>query len=129
MTIEEIADGLLWPIWRGMPDGYKKKYARTIWAQFEDQVRSSAYTSSLPRLVENISRRLDVAWATADDAASVAAFVQLPASESRKILSSIRSEATAIVLLVRLKNEGRKAEYRAKQEQKQAQNPSLFGER
>lgn len=116
MEIQEIAERLLWPIWRGMPDGYKKKYARTVWAQFEDQVRSSAYTSSLPRFVENICRRLQVDWANASDAASAAGFIEMPPTEARDVLNTLRSEATAAVLLVRLKNELRKADYQAKQE-------------
>ncbi|WP_414647349.1 hypothetical protein, partial [Chthonomonas sp.] len=44
MQLQEIVDGLLWPIWRGVPPAYKKKYSRTIWEQFENQIRSSAYS-------------------------------------------------------------------------------------
>lgn len=133
MKIQQIADGLLWPLWRGIPDGYKRKYARSIWQQFEDQVRSSAYTSSLSRFLENIGRRLNVEWANAEDAALVAVFVQMAPAEAREALNILRSESTAAILLVRLRNEERKAEYLNRQEKKQkeelaAENPPLFTE-
>jgi hypothetical protein len=110
MQLKEIAEGLLWPVWRGIPTAYKKKYARTVWEQFENQIRSSAYTNSLARFIENLSARLNVEWTNAADAASVARFVQLEPAEAQRVLRLLRSEATAAVLLLRIRNEARKAE-------------------
>jgi hypothetical protein len=113
MTNEEIAEKLLWPAWRGMSDAYKMKYARTIWTQFEDNLRSAAYTSSLPKFFEALARKLSVDI-RAKDAGSVAAV--LTCGEDRQILKSLRDETTCLVLMVRLKNEERKEKFKKERE-------------
>jgi hypothetical protein len=111
MHAEEIANRLLWPLWRGIPDGYKSKYARSIWAQFENNLRSAAYTSSLSKFLATICTRLDIEINSKElsDVTSIAG-----AEDDRDILKKIRDETTYLVLLVRTRNEQRKAEYAAK---------------
>jgi hypothetical protein len=111
LTSREIADTLLWPCWRGMPDAYKAKYARNIWAQFEDNIRSAAYTSSLARFFQTLSLKLDIEI-RAEDVRSVNLAL---ASDERTLLRALRDETTAMVLLVRLRNEERKQEYKDRQ--------------
>lgn len=102
---ETIAEQLLGPIWRGIPAAYKRTYARNIWQQFEDQIRSAAYTSRVSVFFDIICRKLDVRI-YADDLARVQACM---ARADRPVLSLLRTETTYLVLLVRIANESRRA--------------------
>jgi hypothetical protein len=105
-ALEGIAANLLGPLWRGVDAEYKGKYARNIWQQFEDNVRSAAYTSHLPRFIQRMSSRLRVT-VRADDVARLTAFVA--SADGRATLKALREEATYLVLLVRSVNEERRA--------------------
>ena len=109
VTLEEIRDKLLYPCWRGVPDAYKRKYARNIWQQFEDNIRSAAYTSSLPKFLDMLMRKLDI-QIRGDDVAAINAAL---AGNEREMLRALRNETTALVLMIRLKNEERRAETEA----------------
>jgi hypothetical protein len=102
---QEIADRLLYPCWRGMSDAFKMRYARNIWGQFEDNIRSAAYTSSLARFFESLCRKLGISI-RADDTRTVTGV--LTSGEDRSILRALRDETTELALLVRLKNDERK---------------------
>ena len=124
-------DSLLWPCWRGANDAYKAKYARTIWQQFEEKVRSAAYTASLTRFLESLRSKMDIEIRK-DDLASIANAMVF---EPRWTLSALRKETTALVVMVRLRNEERKADYLAKVESRKADrawedslNRNLFSE-
>lgn len=121
MTQIEIADRLLWPIWTGINSRYKAKYARNIWQQLEDNIRSAAYTSSLPKFYETLCRRLDIAVRAKDQAALGEA---IGCGEDRQILRCIRDETTYLVLLVRVRNDERRE--RMKAELQEADEDSLF---
>lgn len=118
MEVEEypqqyhVALSLLIPLWRGIPGDYKRKYARNIWQQFEDNIRSAAYTASLSKFVNSICSRMQIVTA-ADDLPAVNA--ALNAGQDRVILRQIRDEATILVLMVRLENDKRKKEWEARQ--------------
>lgn len=112
MDQQRIADDLLWPIWRGVDSAYKVRYARNIWQQFEDNIRSAAYTSRLAPFYDALCRRLNVR-VRADEAERVNAIIA--SGEDRAVLKALRDETTYLVLLVRLKNEERKADYAAEQ--------------
>ena len=107
-----IADSLLWPLWRGIPDGYKMKYAMSIWNQFEDNLRSAAYTSSLSKFLGTVCQRLGIDI-TSKELAGVQAVIG--SDEDREVLRKLRNETTHLVLLVRLRNEERKKEVAAAQ--------------
>ena len=104
MTEREIADGLLWPIWRGIPDAYKVKYARSIWDQFESNIRSAAYTSSPANFLEAICRKMNSSIRTEDMASMVAALESEPVA----LLMALRDQTTLLVVHCRLKNQERK---------------------
>jgi len=106
-----MAASLLTPIWRGIPADYKAKYARNIWQQFEDNIRSAAYTSSLSRFVNSICSRLQVKIAAGDVEMVNAA---LASGRDRELLRLMRDEATTVVLMVRLENDKRREEWEAK---------------
>lgn len=107
MTPELIAESLLTPIWRGISPEYKSKYRQNIWQQFEDNIRSAAYTSRLPAWLDTMCRRMDVTIRP-EHAALMKPIFGL--CMDRLILRALRDETTLLVLLVRVANEERKAE-------------------
>jgi hypothetical protein len=102
-------------LWRGASDAYKAKYARNIWAQFEERTRSSAYTASLPRFLEALCSKMQVEIRT-DDLASVHS--ALSEYDPHATLSALRGETTALVVLVRLRNEERKSDFEKKKSER-----------
>jgi len=108
--MEERALTILAAIWRGLSPAYKSRYRLTIWRQFEDQVRSAAYTSSLSRFVNCLCSKLDVVLAAKDVAAVEAA---LTAGADRAMLKLLREETTLLVLQVRVANQERREAYEA----------------
>ena len=105
MTHEQVVESILWPAWSGIPDNYKIKYARSIWNQFEDNIRSAAYTSSPARFFESLTRKLSIN-VTAADAPHIAK--ALASFDARELLKMLREETTLLVLLCRIKNQERR---------------------
>lgn len=105
MERERIANELLMPLWRGIRSDYKAKYSYSIWQQFEDNVRSAAYTSKLSHFLSKIVQRLGIEIREID-AVSVAEIIKCAAD--RDILHALRDETTLLVLMVRVANEERK---------------------
>lgn len=105
MTHEELADRLLTPLWRGIDPDYKRKYARGIWQQWEDNLRSAAYTAKLSMFLSKITTRLAIDIHK-DDTESVAGVIQ--SGDDKAVLKMLRDETTLLVLLVRVANEERK---------------------
>jgi hypothetical protein len=112
MEPQRIVDDLLWPLWRGIDSGYKKKYAQSIWQQYADNIRSAAYTDRLSVFFEKLSQRLSVTIRT-EDVARVSAV--LVSGEDTPVIKMLREDTLALVLICRLKNEDRKADYQAAQ--------------
>jgi len=113
MTHEQLATDLLTPLWRGISPDYKKRYVYGIWQQFEDNLRSAAYTAKLSTFLAKITQRLGIAI-FADDTEKVAAVMQC--GEEKAILKMLRDETTLLVLLVRVANEERKEKARQRKE-------------
>lgn len=107
-----IANELLMPLWKGVPSDYKAKYARNIWSQLEDNIRSAAYCDRLSKFVDKISQRLDIAILEADTA-TVTDF--LAAAETRPTLKALREDTALLVLLVRVANEERREAFKARE--------------
>lgn len=101
---------LLIPLWRGIPADYKRKYARNIWQQFEDNIRAAAYTSRLSKFINSICLKLQIQIAGGD----VAAVSILLTADEKTLLRQLRTEAATLVLMVRLENEKRKEELKGK---------------
>lgn len=102
---EEIANKLLSPIWIGLSAEYKKKYSLSIWQQFENNIRSAAYTSNLSKFLNGICQKLGVEFRK-QDISKVNDF--LKENKDKVILQSLRDEATTLVLIVRVNNEKRR---------------------
>lgn len=108
MTHEEIADNLLTPLWQGIDAGYKKRYALNIWQQFEDNIRSAAYTARASDFLSRIKMRLGITIYS-EDVEKIAGVIV--AGEDRSLLRMLREDTTLLVLLVRVANEARRAEW------------------
>jgi hypothetical protein len=104
---ELIATKLLTPLWSGIPADYKMKYARSIWQQFEDNIRSAAYTDRLSIWYDVMCRKLGIDVKSAD-LSVIHECLQIGADEV--FLRLLREETAYLVVLVRLANEERKAE-------------------
>lgn len=110
MDHQTIADKLLWPLWRAIPDQYKSKYRRNIWDQFQDALSNAAYSNSLASFVSQFCDPLDAQVRSEDlsDLNSV-----LVSGEDRSVLHTLRSDTTALVVFVRLRNQERSEAYEA----------------
>lgn len=102
MEHQEIVDKLLIPAWSGIPSEYKARYARNIWEQFEAQIKSAAYTSSLPRFFETLVQSLAI-QIRRDDAAGCSQI--LNSHRDRAVLKALRDETTTLVLMARIAND------------------------
>lgn len=118
MDHQAIANNLLGPLWSGIDADYKRKYSYSIWQQFEDQIRSAAYTGLLSTFLSKITQRLGI-LIEGKDAERVNAVVR--SGEDKAILKSLRDETTMLVLMVRLVNEEKREELKLKKERKKAE--------
>lgn len=105
---------LLIPLWRNLDAAYKQKYARNIWEQFQNQIRSAAYTATLSKFVNSLCSKLQI-HVDVKSAPDVVAVIAC--GEDRRILKQLREESSTLVLMVRLENEKRKDEWRKQSEQ------------
>ena len=112
--LHQRAIALLEVIWRGIPNSYKSRYRRSIWQQFEDNVRSAAYTANLGKFINalclalgaNIGRNVDDRE-IANDA--------LGEGNDKAMLKLMRNETTFLVLSVRVRNQERYEEWETSQ--------------
>lgn len=107
-TQEQVAEKLLWPLWRCVTDDYKSRYKREIWDHFENAVRSAAYTGSLTTYLANFQQRIPTQLEAQymKDIKSV-----IDTRCDAEILNWLRDETTYMVMLVRLQNQDRKEAY------------------
>lgn len=118
--LRETAADLLHILWRGVPGDYKRRYRMNIWQQFEDQVRSAAYTASLARFANALCRKLQIAAGrNAEDRRRLEAI--LNGGNDRDLLKLLREQTTLIVLMVRLRQEEarERAKYVSEDEEEQ----------
>ena len=118
-TNREMAAGLLGIIFRGIPGDYKSRYRMTIWEQFENEIRSAAYTSSLAKFINSICSRLRVNLGRRADERAEADEI-LRSADDRIMLKMLREETTMLVLMVRVEREKSRAEW--EQREKESDN-------
>lgn len=111
ITQQQVGEELLFPLFRCLDDGYKKKYVKDVWEQFENNIRASAYTSKLTMFFENITRQMPINLERqyAEEVMKV-----LNSGMDKTILTWLRDETTYLVLVARMKNEDRKAALKSK---------------
>jgi hypothetical protein len=99
---------LLLPIWRGIDPSYKSKYRSSIWQQFEDNIRSAAYTNSLAKWLSVMTQRLNITIQARD----VMSVTQVSsAGMDSALLQMLRNDTTLLVLYVRKINEEKKERF------------------
>ena len=113
-TMRQQASELLWAIWRGVHPELKSRYRRTIWEQFENTVRASAYTDNLGKFLDTLCLRMQATVGLTAEERSKAMEV-LDAAEPRTMLKLLREETALLVLMVRLRNQDRQDEFRARE--------------
>lgn len=124
MTNEDIALGLIAPLWRAIGDEYKRKYRTTIWTQFEENLKSAAYTAKIGVFLDTLTRKLSLNLRAADTE-SIARVVATV--DERTLLKLIRNETTLLILYVRMIQEEKKAAYKEREAERETkQQVSLF---
>ena len=105
MTKEQLSENLIYPLFRSLDESYKVKYVRNIWEQFENGIRSAAYTGKLTAFLENITNILpiEIQARYMKDVLSV-----IQSGDDETILNWLRDETTYLVLLARIENQTRK---------------------
>ena len=105
MTQEQVAERLLWPLWRSVTDDYKSRYKREVWEHFENAVRSAAYTGKLRTYLTNFQGRIpcDIQAQYMRDILSI-----VESGCDDEILDWLRDETTYLIMLVRIRNQERK---------------------
>ena len=108
ITQDLIAEKLLWGIWRSIDDVYKERYLSNIWEQFENAIRSAAYTDNLKKFISNLKVRLPMVILAKynSDILSV-----IDSGKDSIILGWLRDETTYLVMKVRIINQDRKAQF------------------
>jgi hypothetical protein len=101
IPLERVADDLVAPLWRGISSDYKHKYSYTIWQQFEDNIRSAAYTARLSLFLSKITTRLDIALAERD-VERVRDVIN--SGQDRETLRMLREDTALLVLMVRVQS-------------------------
>lgn len=104
---------LIRSIWDGVPRDYKSRYRLTIWDQFENEIKSAAYTSSLPVFVTRLCQRLGASLGRTPEERAVVESI-LKHGEDKTVLRIIREETAYLVLLVRIDNQEKRDEWKAK---------------
>ncbi len=122
MTHDELAAGLLAPLWRGVSADYKAKYSYSIWQQFEDNIRSAAYTARLAEFLSKIVTRLGID-VLEKDVASVRKIIA--GGQDKATLKMLRDDTTLLVLIVRADNERRKESFKKRQVLEDYKNANL----
>ena len=105
-----------------MPADYKSRYLASIWQQFEDNVRSAAYTSNLGKFVSSICAKLQAQIKGSDVHLSEQI---LNCGSDKALLKLLREETTLLVLMVRLANQERQEQWKARQEEIEADERAM----
>lgn len=91
---------------------YKSRYRRNIWQQFEDNIRSAAYTSDLGKFLNVLCLKLNANIGHTNED-RVRAEVILHEADARDLLKRFREETTLLVLMVRVANQERREAWEA----------------
>lgn len=109
ITHQLVAENLLWPLWRCVDDSYKDRYKREIWEQFENAIRSAAYTAKLTTFITNFKNRIPVNL-EAQYMSLIRTIIECGLDSD--VLNWLRDETTYLVMITRLMNQDRKDSYK-----------------
>lgn len=111
ITQEKVSEDLLFPLFRCINDAYKSRYNRNIWEQFENGIRSAAYTGQLSVFITKYQRIMPTDL-QAQYTKRILSVVEC--GEDKTVLAWLRSETAYLVLLTRLINQQRVADIKEK---------------
>lgn len=105
MKDEQIAERLLFPLWKGASKSLKEKYKSDSWGMFENFITSAACNATLAEFFQKITRlmKIDV---RSSDKEIVLQVIQ--SGEDYETLQAIRTKSGYLTLLTRALNEKRK---------------------
>lgn len=110
LTQQDVADKLLWGLWRSIDESYKKKYLSETWDHLENVVRSaSRQNNSLKKVLSEIKSHLpiNIQAQYQKDILSV-----IDSGQEEEILNWLRTETNYLVMLVRVANQERQEAYK-----------------
>lgn len=105
LTQKDVAEQLLWGLWRSIDEEYKVRYPRDIWEHFENAIKTASYTSDLKGFLERFQRKLPMTLQR-QYMKDVLAVVE--SGQDEQIMEWLRTESTYMMMLVRLQNQDRK---------------------
>lgn len=102
---QQVAEQLIFPLWRCLADEYKERYKKEVWEQFENNIRAASYTSSLNKFLAGFTSlmpvQLQVKYMEEINAI-------ISSGQDDIILDWLRDETTYLVMIARLMNQARK---------------------
>lgn len=102
---QQIAENLLFPIWRCINSDFKEKYKADAWGIYENFLRASSYSASLPQFFEQLKRLIRIDFQLQFDKQIMEV---LRGGNDHEVLQTIRMECSYLVLLTRDLNNQRK---------------------
>ena len=122
--LHKKAADLLEIIWRGIPRDYKSRYRMNIWQQFEDQIRSAAYTSNLGKFINSLCSKMNASIGRNADERKRFNEILRQIQDTKLLLKLMREETALLVLMVRI----RQQEKREARLDRQWETEDLFAE-
>lgn len=113
ITQNDVADKLLFPLFRCIEEDYKSKYFRELWEQYENALRSASFCSSLPQFYQNILKKLPI-HPEVQYMKEIRSVLQC--GKDTVVLNWLRDETSYLVLLARLINEERKESFKSSEQ-------------
>ena len=110
--LHEQAADLLEVIWRGIPADYKSRYRTSVWQQFEDNIRSAAYTSNLGKFINSLCYKLRAQVGRNAEERAIANQI-LQEVDGKALLKLFREETISLVLMVCVRNQERGETWKA----------------
>jgi len=108
MNEQKIADDLLFPLWRCISADFKSKYRADAWGMFENFLKSAAYCENLKSFLDKFKRLAPVEWQHQFEK-QILSVIQ--SGQDEYVLTALRTECSYLVLLTRILNEERKAQF------------------
>lgn len=105
MTHEEMAEKLLYPLWRCVSSDFKERYKADAWGMFENFLKSSACSENLHKFFDQFKRLMPIDWQHQYEKSVLEV---LQSGEDYLVLHALRTECSYLVLLTRDLNNQRK---------------------
>lgn len=108
MTHQQIADDLLFPLWRCVDADFKNKYRADAWGMFENFLKSAAFCENLRSFLDKFKRLMPLNWQHQFERQILGV---IESGQDEAVLFALRTECAYLVLLTRALNEERKQQF------------------